>query len=130
MLETVLSIIAVVTGLASLWITNEKWKKVNAKIAMLQDVGKVAEILPAWYTERMMQDYWAFGLVMTNGKTVAISRITAVSDDKQWMDVELLSEGDFSGIEGPDYVFAVANDRTKASIRIDQIATAYELVTS
>ena len=55
MLETVLSIIGAVTGLASLWLSNEQWKKVKSKIGMLSDSGKAAEILPAWTLDWLKQ---------------------------------------------------------------------------
>jgi len=129
MLSTVLSIIAVVTCLASLWLSNEQWKKVKAKIAMIDDVGQAIEVLPAWYTGRMMTDYWAFGLLTASGKTIAIQRINAISDDGKWMDVELVEPSDrFS--DQQDIVMAVADDRTSASIQIDKIVMAYELETS
>lgn len=129
MLPTVLSIIAVITGLASLWLSNEQWKKIKAKIAMIDDVGKAIEVLPAWYTGRMMTDYWAFGFVLESGKTIAIRRIKAISDDGKWMDVELLEPSErFENNQ--DILMAVADDRTSASVQIHKIVMAYELETS
>jgi len=130
MLATVLSIIAVGTGLASLWLSNEQWKKVKAKIGMLSDAGKAIEILPAWYTSRMMMDQWYFGLVTTDGHTIAIGNITAISDDGKWMDVELLTADEAPNSESTVFITAVANDRRSASIQIEKIVMAYEIVTS
>jgi hypothetical protein len=129
MLSTVLSIIAVVTGLASLWLSNTQWEKVKAKIGMIDDVGKAIEVLPAWYTGRMMTDYWAFGLVTESGKTIAIQRINAISDDGKWMDVELVKPTNRFNDQN-NVLTAIADDRTSASIQIDKIVMAYELETS
>lgn len=130
MLETVLSIIGAVTGLASLWLSNEQWKKVKSKIGMLSDSGKAAEILPAWYTSRMMQDQWYFGLVTTDGHTIAIGRISAISDDGKWMDVELLTSDEVPNDRNTKFITAVAEDRRSASIQIEKIVMAYEIITS
>jgi len=130
MLEIVLSIVGAVTGLASLWLSNEQWKKVKAKIGMLSDAGKAVEILPAWYTERMMRDQWYFGLVTTDGHTIAIGKITAISDDGKWMDVELLTSDEIPDSKDNKFITAVANDRRSASIQIEKIVMAYEIVTS
>ena len=130
MLETVLSIIGAVTGLASLWLSNEQWKKVKSKIGMLSDSGKAAEILPAWYTSRMMQDQWYFGLVTTDGHTIAIGRISAISDDGKWMDVELLTSDEVPNDRNTKFITAVADDRRSASIQIEKIVMAYEIITS
>ena len=130
MLEIVLSIIGAVTGLASLWLSNEQWKKVKSKIGMLSDSGKAAEILPAWYTSRMMQDQWYFGLVTTDGHTIAIGRISAISDDGKWMDVELLTSDEVPNDRNTKFITAVAEDRRSASIQIEKIVMAYEIITS
>ena len=130
MLETVLSIIGAVTGLASLWLSNEQWKKVKSKIGMLSNAGKAAEILPAWYTSRMMQDQWYFGLVTTDGHTIAIGRISAISDNGKWMDVELLTSDEVPVDRNTKFITAVAEDRRSASIQIEKIVMAYEIITS
>lgn len=119
-------------GLWSAWISWRQWKKTNKKIAMLQDSGAAFEVLPAWYTRRMMDDYWLFGLQTNDGKLIVIKNIRAVSDDGQWMDVELAEKDDTENL-GDDHgelVYAVAEDRTKASIRISNIVAAYDLMTS
>ena len=109
MLAIVLSVIAVGTGLASLWLSNEQWKKVKAKIGMLNDAGKAAEILPAWYTKRMMMDQWYFGLVTTDGHTIAIGNITAISDDGIWMDVDLLTSNEAPNNTDTKFITAVSD---------------------
>lgn len=129
MLTTILSIIAVITGLSSLWLSNEQWKKVRAKVGMISDAGKAIEVLPTWYTERMMTDYWTFGLMTESGKTIVIHRIMGISDNGKWMDVELASpENNFA--KQIDFITAKTNERTTASIQIDKIILAYELSSS
>ena len=78
-----------IAGIVSAMVAIHQWWKVSKKIAMLSDASKAAEVLPAWYTSRMMKDDWLFGLLTSDGRTIAIKRITAISDDGRWMDVEL-----------------------------------------
>ncbi|MET0061799.1 MAG: hypothetical protein ABW176_05835 [Candidatus Thiodiazotropha endolucinida] len=127
-LATILSLIAVLTGLASLWFTYQQWQKIKTKIGMISDSGKATEILPAWYTERMMDDDWYFGLVTTGGNSIAISKITAISDDGKWMNVELLTQDEVP--DDNEFIAAVGDDRRSASIQINTIVMAYEIITS
>jgi len=128
-LATVLSVIAVLTGLGSLWFTDQQWQKVKRKIGMLSDAGKAVEVLPTWYTSRMMMDQRYFGLVTTDGHTIAIGNITAISDDGKWMDVQLLTADEIPASDSK-FITAVADDRRSASIQIEKIVMAYEIVTS
>lgn len=117
-------------GVVSAFVAWVQWRKVNRKIGMLSDVSKAAEVLPAWYTTRMMTDHWLFGLLTTDGRTLAITKIKAVSDDGVWMDVELATRDDFGehGEQLGTVVYAVAADRIDASIRIASIVAAVELI--
>lgn len=130
MLETVVAVISALTALGSLWFTERQWRKINKKIAMLSDINSALEVLPAWYTKRMMLDQWYFGLRTTDGNVVAISQITAISDDGKWMDVHLLTTDETPADGGVTYICAVADDRRAASIQIEKIVMAYDLVTS
>jgi len=109
-----------------------QWRKINRKMAMLTDASKAVEVLPAWYTERMMMDHWLFGLVTVDGRTIAITKIKAVSDNGEWMDVELADKDDLNmgDDEIVDIVHAVAADRTRASVKIANVVAAIELRTS
>lgn len=121
-----------VAGLISAYISYREWRKVNRKVAMLEDAGAAFEVVPAWYTSRMMQDYWLFGLQMANGQTVAINRIDAISSDGVWMDITLATSDEISHVD-PRYqpiTVAVADDRRSASLKIDQIQSAFDLQTS
>jgi type IV secretory pathway TraG/TraD family ATPase VirD4 len=109
-----------------------QWRKINRKLAMLTDASKAAEVLPAWYTERMMMDYWLFGLVTVSGQTIAITSIKAVSDNGEWMDVDLADKDELNmrDDEITNLIHAVASDRTRASVKISNIVAAIELRTS
>lgn len=74
-------------ALISLYFSYSNWQKVKNKITMINEAGEALEILPAWYTSRMMTDHWAFGLLTTDGRTLVINRVLSVSDDGKWMDV-------------------------------------------
>jgi len=119
-------------GVASFVLSLLEWRKVNKKIAMLHQSGKAAEILPAWYAQRMMDDEWLFGLVTSDGRMIAITSISAVSDDGQWMDVELAERIQVEGLENRygTVICAVAPDRASASVQINAIVAAIELQTS
>lgn len=130
MLEMTIAIIGALTGLGSLWFTERQWRKINKKIAMLTDASSASEVVPAWYTERMMEDEWYFGLQTSDGHVIAISRIKSISDDGQWMDVELLTKDEVPELAGRKLVTAVADDRRKASVKISNIVAAYDIVTS
>ena len=130
MLEMTIAVIGAITGLGSLWFTERQWRKINKKIAMLTDASAASEVLPALYTKRMMQDQWYFGLQTSDGHVIAISRIKSISDDGQWMDVELLTTDEAPDLAGRKLVTAVADDRREASIKISSIVAAYDIVTS
>lgn len=104
---------------------------IERKVGMVTDPSKMTEVLPVWYVDRMGQDNWGFGLLLASGELLAIERITGVSDDRQWLEVELLdgSSGpkDVSGIP---VTYAGLPDRTRGSVRVDQVQAAFELWTS
>lgn len=101
---------------------------------------KAAEILPAWYTTRMMpidlgegrlgREYWPFGLLMSDGRTIVVTSISSLSDDGKWMDVELAVVDEWGVGNKPNYIFAVAKDRTEASVQVSHVMAAVELVSS
>lgn len=101
-------------------------------MAMLTDGSAISEVLPAWYTRRMVDEHWLFGLLTTDGRTIVIKRINAVSDDAHWMDVELAPSDEAEGLSaalGP-CITAVADDRRNASVKIANIVGAVDLWTS
>lgn len=103
----------------------------NLRIATMLEAGEGAfTVIPAWYSGRMLNDSWWFGLELTSGKVLAISQITAISSDGKWMDVSLPTEEEVPKNLARDFIVAVADDRRKASVQISEIITAYDLVTS
>jgi|SRR6185312_50328 len=130
MVETTVSVVSAFTALASLWFTALQWRKVKKKIAMLSHAGAASEVLPAWYTARMMRDQWWFALHTNDGAVIAIRRIVALSDDAQWMDVELLTNDELPKLPHSLVVTAVGEDRRAASVQIKNIVAAYDIVTS
>lgn len=120
------------TGLVSTLIAVHEWRKVNRKLAMLTDASKAVEVVPAWYTSRMMDEHWLFGLLVADGRVITIKKIKAVSDDGQWMDVELAEadEAEKHAAKLGKPVYAVASDRTTASVRVASIVAAVDLWTS
>lgn len=116
----------------SFYYTQQQWKKVKDKVGMIDDWSRASEILPAWYTTRMMSDDWLFGLLTTDGRTIVIRRINRISDDGKWLDVDLdvKKYTNVDDSDNPKYVFAIAEDRTSSSIQVATIVAAMELQTS
>lgn len=115
-----------------LWFTHKQWQKIKSKVAMLTDSGKASEVLPAWYTSRMMDDYWLFGLLTSDGRLFLIRRIQSVSDDGKWLDVELASSDEVTQTakQYGSPIHAIAPDRTDASVQISSIVAAIDLQSS
>lgn len=132
----VMAMIGVVGGFAgvvSAFISWRQWRKTNRKIAMLNDASAAAEVLPAWYTGRMMTDDWMFGLLTVTGQMIAITGITAISDDGKWMDVDLAESDETETISKKypfDFIHAAGEDRTTASVQISTIVAAVDLWTT
>jgi hypothetical protein len=126
------SVISAIFPFSALIYTHKQWEKINAKIGMIEESGKATEILPAWYTRRMMDDTWLFGLYTRDGRVILIESIAAVSDDGAWLDVDLASPcaADRFKERFEKCVFAVDSDRTRASVRVDAIVSAVDLQTS
>lgn len=125
-------LIGAVAGVGSAIFAWQEWKKINRKIGMIDDAGLASEVLPAWYTRRMMMDDWMFGLITIDGRMIAITSIRAISDNGEWMDVVLAGPGDAENLPntyGP-IVCAVADDRRQASVKIANIVSAIDLWTS
>jgi len=112
-------------------VSKRQLELVERKIGMVTDPSKMTEILPVWYVERMGQDDWGFGLLLTSGDLLAIGGIRGVSDDRQWLEVSLLD-----GSVGPEEVsgipvtYAALPDRTRGSVQVSSVQAAFELWTS
>ena len=130
---SVVGTIGGLAGMVSAYVAWDQWRRVNKKIGMITDASEAAEILPAWYTSRMMSDTWLFGLLTSTGQMVVITRITALSDDRNWMDVELAERTDLTSVEKnyrAELICAVGPDRRRASVQISNIVAAIDLWSS
>lgn len=109
----------------------EQLALVTRKIGMVTDPDKMTEILPVWYVERMSRDYWGFGLLLRSGSILAIEQIIGVSDDRQWLEVTLLERSSRPDkIHGHEILYRPTDDRSSASVRVDQVQAAFEIETS
>jgi hypothetical protein len=94
---------------------------------------EATELLPAWFTERMMTDVWSFGLLLVTGQMLHIEHIYAVtgSPGNVWIDVRMHS--DLPG-EGEDWhehiVCSPTQDRRTASINAAHVVLAVELAST
>lgn len=133
--NTIVGIVGAVGGIAGLisaYVSIQEWRKVNRKVAMLADAGAAFEVVPTWYTTRMMGDNWLFALQMSNGSLIAINCINAVSSDGNWMDVTLATADEIEHVDARYHpvMVAVADDRRSASVKIAEIQIAFDLQTS
>lgn len=116
-----------VLALAALAFGYWQWRKVRRSPTSVTGINDAAARLPAWFTERMMGDDWMFGLHMNDGSTLPIRKITALTSDIQWMDVELMTTLEVPvDCQNDRMVYAVAGDRTSASVQINKVVFAYE----
>ncbi|CAN5729743.1 hypothetical protein BH23CYA1_BH23CYA1_00930 [soil metagenome] len=86
------------------------------------------EILPVWFTERMMGDEWSFGLMTTTGVVICINSISSISqaaDGSIWLDVDLMPD-EVTPVSGMT-MFCAPTSRTKASLNASHIIAAFEL---
>lgn len=136
----VIAALSAIIAMMSLYFTYKQWQKIKKKIIMINTSGSAMEILPSWYISRMMpidlgngcsgRDHWPFGLLMSDGRTIVITGIDSLSDDGKWIDVELAVYDEWGIEKRPNYIFAIAKDRTSASIQVIHIIAAIELASS
>jgi hypothetical protein len=102
------------------------------KVTMIDEPGKMSEVLPAWFVERMANDHWYFGLLMDNNIVLPIHQIVKISDDGRWLEVELMEQGSaihvFPGspINDMPVIYALEG-RTTANVQISKIVGTIEL---
>lgn len=101
------------------------------KVTMIDEPGKMSEVLPAWFVDRMATDYWYFGLIMENNVVLPIHRIEKISDDGRWLEVELIEEGDIhdfpnSPIKEMPIIYALQG-RATANVQVSKIVGTIEL---
>lgn len=87
-------------------------------------------MLPAWFTERMMEDVWSFGLLMITGDVIAIENINALIRDASgniWLDATMqLTNSSMQQVNGHP-IFTSPTSRTNISINAAHVVAAFEL---
>lgn len=116
-------------ALAALLVSIHNWIKANEKRKLLTDPSEAFELVPAWFTKRMMTDHWYFALLLSNGKWILISQINSISSDGKWIDVELSEKGSstlYDAIPEDQIISSLTNDRPRATIRAAEVVLATE----
>ena len=91
------------------------------------------ELLPAWFTTRMMEDSWSFGLLLVTGQMLHIDSIDAIRGEpgNVWLDVtmgvEFPSDLKRNGDWADRIVSSPTKGRTTASINAAHVVMAVEL---
>jgi hypothetical protein len=86
------------------------------------------QLLPAWFTARMMHDSWHFGVLMSDGTLIHIETILEVhqaADGSLWLDVQLSEETPFAQEPHPRDLKSPTS-RTMASINVAHVMAAFE----
>ena len=123
---------AAIASAQSASVAEKQLDLLTRRITMIDEPGKMAEILPAWFVERMSKDYWSFGLVMDNDLVFPIRRISKISDDGRWLEVELMEQGDeihtFPNSPVADMTLMYGLEgRTTATVQVSRIVGALDL---
>lgn len=85
-------------------------------------VHSAYQLLPAWFTSRMMTDQWHFGLMLISGITIGISHIDSVSIDAAghlWLDCEMLADNPGQAV-GIKLLKAPCPERKRVSVNASQ----------
>lgn len=92
-------------------------------------IRKYIDLLPAWFSERMMTDSWSFGLLMITGDIIAIQYIFAISQDASgnlWLDA-MLQDSDSDYEVNNRKAFVSPTSRNQVSINASHVMAAFEL---
>jgi hypothetical protein len=93
-------------------------------------INRAARLLPAWFVPRMMNDVWAFGLLLTTGQILRITEILDViqaADSSLWIDVTMDDTPAGTDFWGKQNHLYAPTSRVKASVNVAQIVAAFEL---
>jgi hypothetical protein len=93
--------------------------------------------LPAWFMQRMMDDVWRCGLLLTTGVILAVESIDDLTQDVAgdlWIDVDLIPQEtayDLGARVSKPYrafpILGAPTSRTRATVRVAHIVAAFEL---
>jgi hypothetical protein len=99
--------------------------------AMLAEVfNQRCPLLPAWFTERMLNDQWYFGLLLVTGEVIGIHCIRSViqaGDGSIWIDAEMFEEDEGGHEAFGRKVRTAPTKRCAISINANQVVAAFEL---
>ena len=89
------------------------------------------EIIPSWFMLRMCSDEWFFGLMLTSGNVLGISKINNLSlanDGTVWIDAEMLESTTLSeDVSSKFNVITSPTSRTDVLINSNHVVMAFEL---
>jgi len=109
------------------------WVRVQSSLVAAK-LDRMTRLLPAWFTERMANDVWAFGLLLTTGRILHIETIHDVSqaaDGSLWLDVRLgkqnAVDADHPQKVGWPPLAHSPTDRDTCSVAVSHIVCAVEL---
>ena len=97
-----------------------------------EDDQKYIDLLPAWFTERMLSDTWSFGLLMVTGDVIGIECITSITQDaigNLWLNATLLEDTLVDDVAGHKILVA-PTPRLQTSINSSHVVAAFELADS
>lgn len=88
--------------------------------------------LPLWFTSRLMQEEFYYGLLTTSGAIIPIDRIRGFSqmpDGSIWMDVDLVRGAVLDNLLNMPYlsVAQLSSADSSATINVNQIIAAFDL---
>lgn len=89
-------------------------------------------LLPAWFTPRMLDDEWAFGLLLVTGVVLGIShieRVVQAADGSLWLDVDMMENYASVSIHKDFWssVVVAPTSRLRASVNAAHVVAAVEL---
>lgn len=97
-----------------------------------QQIEAQTKLLPAWFTERMMNDNWTFGLKLVSGEVLVIRQIEAIkqaADGSLWLDVEMADYCTWLNqtATGAGRLIFAPISRTTASVNAAHVVAAFDL---
>lgn len=101
---------------------------------MLEEIEKrlpseIEKKLPPWFTSRLMEEEFYYGLLTTSGTIIGIDLIRGFSqmpDGSIWMDVSLIGGKVPDNLSNMPYLISPSQPST-ATININQIIAAFDL---
>lgn len=104
---------------------DESWTTIDGP-----DDLRLGEVMPAWFAGRMLADEWKFGLLLSTGQTMLISRIEAVHlspAGQVLLDVEMLLAAEAEGVAVPEPVLLARTGRPRATVNLAHVVAAFEV---